>query len=289
MSLFEVPASGPLSAELSVILDRVRASCGIDFTLYRRSTIERRTLGRMHLSGAKDYQSYLELLKRNPQEVDRLVAYLTIKVGRFFRDRAVFDLIREVGLPALREQRRGQPIRVWSAGCGNGEEAYGLAMLLDMTEPAASGSFVVGSDVDEEALQRARAGRYQSAALADLLPVEVDRYFSCEASRHGTDRVVRESLRRRTRFVNHNIGTAKSPPGGTLFDIILCRNVLIYFGQPLQEVAESLLLRSLAPQGLLCLGEAEWPLPKVLRQLEVVDRQARLFRLKGAAVEGGAG
>jgi chemotaxis methyl-accepting protein methylase len=261
-------------------MSHVRAARGIDFSLYRHGTIERRTAGRMRLVGIDDYTAYLALLQRDQSEVDRLITHLTIKVGRFFRDPAVFALLREKVLPEIVKGRGYGRVRAWSAGCSLGEETYSLAMLLAEVDPAGARSYLVGTDVDDAALLQAREGCYRQDALVEMSPAVVASHFAVERRRLDTWYRLDPALRRRAHFQRHDLAAATEAPGHLAYNLILCRNVLIYFSPALQARVEHLLLRGLAPGGFLCLGEAEWPLPEVLRFLEVVDRQARIFRLK---------
>ncbi|MHB1416664.1 MAG: CheR family methyltransferase [Chloroflexota bacterium] len=272
-----------LETTLADILSLVGERRGIDFRSYRHTTVERRTLGRMQLAKVETYAEYRDRLESDPEEIDRLIRYLTIKVSRFFRDLPVFDLLRNKVLPDLAQ--RGRPLRVWSAGCGNGEEPYSLAILL--AEAGLDGA-VVGTDVDEKALADARTGRYRQEAVADLLPALRETYFQVEYERGGPRYIVNDTLRRRVEFRSHNLIADQADLLGS-FDLICCRNVLIYFESPAQGRVEHLLRQHLGRCGYLCLGEAEWLSPNVEQSFTVIDRQARLFRLKDTGASGGEG
>ncbi len=261
------------AAELEAILALLRKRRGLDFRVYRRSMVERRVLGRAALARASDLGQYLARLRRDESEIEALIGHLTIKVSRFCRDAYVFAKLAELVLPERARCRRGAALSLWSAGCGWGEEAYSLALLLRRAGLAGS---VLGTDVHEGALAVARAGLYRPAALAELPAEQVAEYFALQAGRHGPSYLLEPAVRELVRFQAHDL-TAAGPPGRD-FDLVLCRNVLIYFDLPTQQRVESLLAASLAPGGFLCLGEAEWLGEPPLSAFAVADRQARLFR-----------
>ncbi|MHB1135158.1 MAG: CheR family methyltransferase [Chloroflexota bacterium] len=266
-------APTPPVAEIDAVLEYLCQHSGLDFRAYRRPMIERRLCGRMRLAGETCLPGYLERLRCDEEEVGALIGYVTIKVSHFWRDRHVYELLRAQLLPELARARR--PLAVWSAGCGRGEEPYSLAMLL--VEAGIEGT-VVATDIDNGALAAAQAGLYQATALKELTPAQVERYFTVVLGRRETGYLVGETLRRRVRWLHHDLAAATTAPEGGAYDLVLCRNVLIYFGSQAQARSQELLLHSLAAGGLLCLGEAEWPLSSVAAQLQVVDRQSRLFR-----------
>ncbi len=276
------PGGDPDDAALAAILEEVRGRTGTDFAGYRAATVRRRVMNRVLSAGAQTLEGYLSRLRADPQEVGELLERLTIKVSCFYRNPAFIP-----ALVAALTDRAGaaadRPLRAWSAGCGRGEEAYTLAILLaELGQPCLAGQ-VVGSDVDPLALRAASAARYPGEALVDLPPRLRARHL--QACGPGDLHVVREGLRARVRLVAHDLTEAPAAPDGGGFDLVACRNTLIYFRPEVQARVERVLLQGLAPGGLLWLGEAEWPSPAAARVLEPVDKPARLFRAVG---EGGA-
>lgn len=269
-------------AWLGRILGALRDWRGVDFEGYRTTTVLRRVRNRMIAARARSMPEYLDRLVRDPREADALLERLTIKVSRFFRDAATFDALRRA-LPALRSDRGEGPLRAWSAGCGQGEEAYSLAMLLG-PQGAQGTRSVVATDIDPAALAAAARGSYPVAALVEV-PVELRERYFVEDPAAGTCRVVPE-LRARVEFRTHDLAGSRVAPDGRRFELVCCRNVLIYLGPRLQLEVERLLVGSLSPGGLLCLGEAEWPLPEIAARLEVVERSARLFRVRDGGGRG---
>jgi chemotaxis methyl-accepting protein methylase len=266
--------------ELDRVLAIVREREGVDFSGYRRSTLARRVSNAMIAAGAAAVGAYLERLRDDPAESTRLLDRLTVKVSRFYRDRtAVEALSRALGAPGA---RGGRPPAAWSAGCGRGEEPYTLAILLaELGDPAAGPRAVLATDLDGAALAAARIGRYPGEALAEA-PAHVRERWMEPLAVPGAFAVSPE-LRRRVAFARHDLAR-DGVPSGAPFDLVSCRNTLIYFDPPLQRRVLGVLCDALRPGGLLWLGEAEWPSGPVAKQLTPLVPQARLFRLdEGAA------
>jgi chemotaxis methyl-accepting protein methylase len=254
-------------------LDLVRAREGLDLSGYRRPTLTRRLRNRMIAAGVRDARSYLDRLAADPAEGARLVERLTIKVSRFFRNAESYGALAR----ALRDElaRAPRPLAAWCAGCARGEEAYSLAIVLaELGQPEGGAPRVVATDVDPAALAAARAPAYDEAALAELPGALRGRWL--EPAGPGRSRPVAGILRR-TEFLRHDV-TAGTPPAPGRFDLVSCRNTLIYFDAALRTRALRTLLAGLAPGGLLWLGEAEWPPAELGPALVPLDRKARLFR-----------
>jgi chemotaxis methyl-accepting protein methylase len=268
-----VPAPDPplpgSSAMLDEVLTVVKMRRGIDFGHYRRTTLERRLTGRMVASGELDGTRFLQRLRDSDEELDRMVHAFTIKVSRFYRNAEVFDLLRERLIPDLVARFAPAGLRAWSAGCGRGEEAHTLAMLLHD-----GGGTVDATDIDGAALDFARAGRYPAEAFTELPPA-LERFVS--RAPDAEPGAIAPELRRRVRFEWHDLGAASAGPGGRRYHLVCCRNVLIYFDPSLQLRVSRLLVESVLPGGLLCLGEAEW-LAGYTALVEPVDRKRKVFR-----------
>jgi chemotaxis methyl-accepting protein methylase len=275
----DAAAAEPSPERVRLLVALLADRTGVDLCGQRPSMLARRAARRIGASGARTHTEYLTLLRDDAAEPWRLLEHLTIKVSRLFRDPDTFAFLGERVLPELRRQAAGGALRAWSAGCACGEEAWGLAMLC----AASAGPWsVLGTDVDRSALARARAGIY---------PAAEDRHpLSQLAREHLEDRgdgtvAIRRELARRVRFEARDLA-AGAPPSRGRFDLVACRNVLIYYLRDRQARLLSALLSSLAPGGCLVLGAAEWPLPEHERQLEIVDRGHRIFRLAPDAARG---
>lgn len=271
MNQLEEPQSAhdtALAAILRVLHDRT----GTDFSMYRPCTIERRVRNQMMLAGADTFEQYLKILRGDALEAARLLERVTIKVSRFYRNKSTFDWLRLKVIPDLGKAVPEGPIRIWSAGCGFGEEAYTLSMLL---EEAGLPGYVVATDIDLSALRLALQGRYRRAAF-DELPEELfERYIERDDEAFR----VAEPVRARVRFAHHDIISGRPPPGGgTLFDLVCCRNVLIYLSRTIQEDVLHSLRARVRAGGILSLGEAEWPSASIAPSLEALPHQTHLFR-----------
>lgn len=273
------PSVDPAALEslLEVLLERD----GLNLSGYRRSTLARRVQNRVIASGEPTLAAYVARLRADPAETALLLDRVTIKVSRFFRNReAVLAVSRALAGAVGRGPRR---LRVWSAGCGRGEEPYTLAMVLaDLGQLAAGPPAVVATDVDPGALEAARRATYDPAALEEVPPAARARWFGPVLSPAGPRWRVAEEIRRRVSLERHDLARAVRPAWGGPFDLVACRNTLIYFDPPLQHRALTLLCASLVPGGLLWLGEAEWPAGPSAARLVALDRRARLFRLASA-------
>jgi two-component system CheB/CheR fusion protein len=252
-----VPTQPDAEESLRALLAQVRDRNGIDFSQYKRPTILRRLQRRMAATGTLDLPDYLRYLERHPEEYSRLIASFLIHVTEFFRDPKLFAALGEKVLPELiahvKTQGIGNELRVWSAGCATGEEAYSLAMLLAEALGEELPQFKVSifaTDVDEEAVAFARRGVYPAAALADVPLALRSRYFTQLDGGYE----VTPLLRSLVIFGQHDLGQRAPFPH---IDLVLCRNVLIYFTPELQQRALQLFAFALRDGGYLVLGKAE--------------------------------
>jgi chemotaxis protein methyltransferase CheR/two-component system CheB/CheR fusion protein len=273
--------SAPEAETLAAILSALREKTGTDFSEYRHPTVVRRVRNRMMSVGATTFAEYLERVRTSSAEADALLDRITIKVSRFYRNAAVFDRIRSEVLPARSVAAGMRPLRIWSAGCGRGEEAYTLAMLLEHGSIPGS---VVASDIDRKALEAAETGIYPSESTREL-PADLARQY-LEPIGEGARRLrVTPGIRKRVSLRVDDLA-ASTPAAQARFDLVCCRNVLIYLSPPAQRRVLDRIAGTLAPGGYLVLGEAEWPSPDALAGLGVVCPRLRIFVSRpGKAVE----
>jgi two-component system CheB/CheR fusion protein len=249
------PADARDHDELRELLQRIHERSGIDFGSYKPATIQRRLRGRMSATARPTLAEYAAYLESNPEEYARLVNSFLIKVTEFFRDPKVFDYLREHVLPELiAEARRDRrELRIWSAGCSTGEEAYSAAIIVaqalgdELPWPEVR---IFATDIDHDAIVFARRGVYPAASLKGLPAGARDRYF---AKLDGGYEVTKR-LRAMMVFGEHDLGERAPFPR---IDLLLCRNVLIYFAAPMQRVALETFAFSLRPGGRLALGTSE--------------------------------
>ena len=236
------------------ILDHLRELAGIDFSTYKRATIERRLdrqLVRHRFGTLAEYANYLV---EHPAEARTLYEDLLVHVTEFFRDREIFEEVRARALPEIIAGKSdGAPIRVWIPGCSTGEEVYSFAiMLLELlAERGDSRSIqLFGTDLSERAIEMARAGRYPSGIEHQVDAERLRTFFTPD----GAGYRVAASVRERCVFVRHDL--AADPPFSRL-DLVSCRNVLIYLGPSLQKRVIELLHYALEQPGFLLLGRSE--------------------------------
>lgn len=236
------------------ICDHMLRQVRHDFRGYKDNTFLRRVQRRMQVLQLDDIARYAERLGHDHDEVTALFRDLLIGVTSFFRDEAVFELLREKVIPALFEKRAAQDtIRVWVPGCSTGEEVYSLAMLF--VEHAAGLRApprvqVFGTDIDDAGLAVARAGRYPESMLEGVSPQRRQRSFV----RDGASFVISKRIRDLCMFSSHSV--IRDPPFSRI-DLISCRNLLIYFGTDLQGQVLPVFHYALRPNAYLVLGTAE--------------------------------
>ncbi|MDX6594025.1 MAG: two-component system, chemotaxis family, CheB/CheR fusion protein, partial [Gaiellales bacterium] len=260
------------TAEFEQLLEHLRESRGFDFTGYKRASLMRRTTKRMHEVGVESYADYLLYLHANPAEFEALFDTILINVTSFFRDPETWDVLAADIVPQAIERSRGH-VRIWSAGCATGQEAFSAAMLFANalgTTNIASQVKIYATDVDQPALAQARLAEYDAKALEPVREQWRDAYFEQQGSRFG----VRKDIRRAVIFGRHNLCT--DAPISRI-DLLLCRNTLMYLNPPLQSRILDSLHFALKPEGTLCLGKSEVMMTRSDR-FEPVNLKRRIFR-----------
>lgn len=262
----------PSWTALTSLLAMLRAKTCIDFSGYKEATLWRRVGRRMIAMRTPTVEGYLDLVAREPGELERLAKDFLMPVTSFFRDREVFAALEPHVGQLVERKHAGEDIRVWVPGCATGEEAYSLAIVFHRLLGARFDAVrlqVFATDVDMDALQIARHGVYPAAALNDLDPRLVSRYFSATGGRYAVIKSIHDVVA----FGRQDL--ALDPPHLRL-DLISCRNLLVYRKEPLQAKILSLFHYALLPDGLLLLGRSE-----NLTQVELLfvakDSAARIY------------
>ena len=239
---------------------------------YKPSCLRRRVAVRVRATGAPSFGAYAELLQARADEWPRLRDALTVNVTSFLRDAAVYEALRTRVLPALAASVSG-PLRVWSAGCSSGQEAYSLAMTL--AEVAGLERVdVLATDIDAASLAAARRAEYGAAELAVLPAPWRARWVDVpDADGRAT---VSAALRARVRVQHHDLLRHEVPAEG--LHLVACRNVAIYLARDAQDALHARLIDALAPGGLLVLGLVETLGASARRRLGEVDSRARIYR-----------
>ncbi|HEU4698071.1 MAG TPA: protein-glutamate O-methyltransferase CheR [Gemmatimonadales bacterium] len=271
------PAPSDEEAAFAELARAISGIVGMTLDAYKDRCLRRRIAVRMRACGVHTYAEYRALLECTPAECERLHDALTINVTRFYRNLETWDQLRDRVLPDLLRARDGR-LAVWSAGCASGEEPYTVALLV--AEVAAclgrpdwlERLEVDATDIDRQSLERATQARYLAPALVELPPAYRARWF---AEREGAWEVA-ERLRRRVRV--GRLDLTREPPRRPAYDLILCRNVVIYFDKAMQERLFDLFAEALAPGGYLVLGKVETLLGPAREKLTLLDPRERIYR-----------
>lgn len=258
------------------ILLLVRSTTGRDFIHYKQATIRRRIKRRMAIHKIEDIRDYYRYLRENPDEVNRLLKELLILVTRFFRDPKAFEVLAERVIPEiLRGKKDEEPLRVWVPACATGEEAVSIVIFFEEAMESLNRRMplqVFATDIDAEAIQRARACEYPETIEADVTKERLNRFFV------KSDHTYRLKTEMRDRLVFAVQDLVIDPPFSRL-DLISCRNVLIYMDNTLQQKVMSLFHYTLNQNGYLMLGTSE-NIAESADLFSAVDIKAKLFKTK---------
>jgi chemotaxis methyl-accepting protein methylase len=270
-------AADQILSGLDKIVVLLRDRSGNDFSLYKTNTLQRRIERRIAVHQIATIDDYIRLLRSNPAELDLLFKELLIGVTSFFRDPEVWDRLAEQAFPALLARHPGgHALRAWVPACSTGEEAYSLAIAfreaIDRLQPASRFTLqIYATDLDPDAIERARRGHYPDNIAADISAARLARHFVAEEG--GGYRIGKE-IREMVVFATQNI---ISDPPFTKLDLLSCRNLLIYFGNRLQKTLLPLFHYALNPGGMLLLGSAE-TVGSDSHLFVPLDARARLYR-----------
>lgn len=274
---------------LKPILDYLLEKRGFDFSGYRPAMLERRISQRLTATSSANFNDYLSCLQRNAAELDHLIDVITINVSRFFRDTLTFELIADRILPAMileKTRLRDHSLRIWSAGCARGEEPYSLAILVQEllrkeekagedsrnNEGVSAGNkyekispsppfsvHIFATDIDVKTLKDAEKAVYPLTSVENIKHRLLTKYFTPD----GTSFRLLPEIKKLVHFSIYDMLDKRYgvPPESVFgaFDLVLCRNLLIYFNIEYQETIFDKLYNSLAKNGILILGEAEAP------------------------------
>jgi len=245
------PATNPM---FEALLDYLRQSHGFDFTGYKISSLIRRVQHRMQMLQISSYSDYQDYLKAHPEEFADLFSTIEINFTGFFRDADAWEYVVNSIVPRIiAGKSESEPIRVWSAGCASGEETYTLAIVLAEAlgvEQYKARVQIYSTDVDKDALQQARLGSYLSSKVADISPKLLEKYFEQDKDLY----FFRSDLRRSIIFCHHNL--IQDAPMSKI-DLLVCRNVLIYFTIQAQTRVLARFHFGLKDSGFLFLGKSE--------------------------------
>lgn len=220
---------------------------GIDLDCYKGTQMERRLQTIMRRAGVSDLAAYARLLSATPARVKEFQDFLTINVSEWLRNPEKFEELQKAIFPEL--LKRSPRLKVWSAGCSNGSEPYSVALLLNELSPNGNHQ-VLATDLDEEILKAARAGTYSEKDVKNVSPARRSRFFT----QQGDQFTVKPELKAMVQFQRQNL---LSDPFPTDVDLVLCRNVVIYFTEEAKDELYRRFHRSLKPNGILFVGGTE--------------------------------
>jgi chemotaxis protein methyltransferase CheR len=263
-------------AAFAALTRKISQEAGLSLDAYKDRCLRRRIAVRMRACGVHSYADYQAVLDTNPAEYERLKDAITINVTRFYRNADTWNVLRNFLHEVCADERA--EVRAWSAGCSSGEEAYTLAILIaDYLErqgkPERLGRLIVdATDIDRQCLERAQEARYSREALAEAPADLVTRYFE----KVGDQCRVVERVRRRVTVRTQDLSS--DPPPRSNYHLILCRNVVIYFGRSTQERVFTAFADALAPGGFLVLGKVETLFGPARERLTLLDPRERVYR-----------
>jgi chemotaxis protein methyltransferase CheR len=239
----------------------IHQAAGIAMGDMKFELLRARLAKRMRALEIRSFKDYYSLVTARPgsQELDRMIDAVTTNKTEFFREAGHFQhLLAQLQQgPFLRKLQRGEPLRIWSAACSSGEEAYSLAMVLLGALESRLRFKILASDLSSRVLHKAMAGLYAPERMAELPPGFRDKFFEAQRENGGFQYQVKASLRDCVQFCRFNLNDADAYAFGNKFDAIFCRNVMIYFDRPTQEALVQRLSEQLAPGGLLYTGFSE--------------------------------
>ena len=251
----------PQERAFAALTEKISRERGVSCGSYKDKCLKRRIAVRMRARGVHTYEDYGTILDRDAHEYQELLDALTINVTKFFRNVETWNALRPY-LDAL--ARRRPQLRVWSAGCASGEEPYTIAVLLaEVSVPGV----IDATDVDRLSLERTRQAKYPDAAFTEMPATLKRRYFR--------DGQPVEPVRAIVRVHEHDL--TREPPPHPPYDLVVCRNVVIYFERQAQERLFQVFVDALAPGGVLLLGKVETLFGPARERLTLVDPRERIY------------
>ena len=260
----------------AALLDKISREREFSCGSYKERCLRRRVAVRMRAKAVHTFADYMRVLDADHAEYERLLDALTINVTKLFRNWETYDAVARRVVPQLWASPEPE-LRVWSAGCSSGEEPYSLAILFHQHAEAVgelgrlSRVRIIGTDIDRESLAAAERGEYPETAFADTPPAIRSRYFS-DAFPARVDPAIRAIVK----FERRDL--LNEPPPGPVFDLIACRNVIIYFDRATQERLFETFAEGLRPGGYLVLGKVETLLGSARPLFGSVTGRERIFR-----------
>lgn len=250
-----------MSEQYSQFIAQIKLKLGIDLTLYKEAQMKRRLTSLRNKRGFDSFSSYYDALNKNEQLLQEFIDRLTINVSEFYRNPKRWDVLRETILPKLIGNKK--QITIWSAACSTGDEPYSIAMILKEFFPQIQFK-IIATDIDDIVLGKAKQGIYPEQALKDLPKDLKTKYFSHENRLYKIDPLLKQYIT----FKKHNLLADQYPKA---IDLIICRNVLIYFTDEAKENIYRQFSNSLVENGVLFVGSTEQIFTPNLYGLQLID------------------
>lgn len=261
-----------------LLIKKISSLINFNSGSYKKSHLKRRIDVRLRATRSKTYIEYLNYLTKNPSEKGFLFETLAVNVTNFFRNPDCFKAIKEEVLPyifAFKDEKKQKNVRIWSAGASSGEEIYSIAILLKELLGSALANYeisLVGTDIDEDALNKARVGVYKEQQLRETDPLFIKKYF--KKSEKG-DYAISDEIKKMVSFSVHDLISGSKL---SIFDIILCRNVVIYFNKETQNDLFEKFYDSLSQNGFLIIGSSEVMPTELSKKFSIANAAERVYQ-----------
>lgn len=260
----------------------LRKKLNLDLVQYKDNYIERRINARINLTQADSLASYLVLLKKNPEELNTLKDYLTINVTEFFRNMETFDALRKDTIPDIiksKEKGSSNTIRVWSAGCSSGQEPYTLAIqFLEAFEKFNTDNrlVIIATDIDRKSIAKAKSGRYEKTIMEGVPKHFLIKYFTKIGDEYQVKPFVQDCVN--FKYLDLTADDGNNVAGIASYDLIVCRNVIIYFKDELKKSLFMRFYNKLRKNGYLVIGKNETLSGEAKTLLDDVNLSERIYQ-----------
>lgn len=255
------------------ISDILRKRQNFDLAGYKDLCIKRRIAARIRAVGLNDPEPYLQILAESEEEQQQLLTALSVHVSHFFRNPSTFGILETTVLPVLLKRSRGicSKLRIWSIGCANGEEPYSLAILCQKLMRDEDQLSIIGTDLSPVALQRAKQAQFDKGRLKEVPEELLQKYFTIQDGQY----CLVDEIKKSVQFFRHDI---LSDQPFYRADLIMCRNVLIYFSREQQKRILQILAAALPTGGFLVLGRAETLITSCRELFRCIDPAERVYQ-----------
>ena len=265
----------------NILKKNIHDHTGIDCNKYKNNYLQRRVSLRMKELKVPSYNMYCKFLKNNKNEYKHLMDGVTINVTEFFRDKETYDYIQNKLIPDIisnKINRNNKTIRIWSAGCSIGMEPYSIGIILHELFGSKINDFkiyILATDLDKEALNAAKKGVYNQSVIKNINKFTIQKYFDIERSESSVKYIIKDKVKNFVKFHRHDLF---SDSKYSHFDLILCRNVMIYFTKELQNTLMSEFHDSLNSNGYLIIGKTESMMGNINNKYLCINSREKIYQ-----------